>query len=76
MTASESEVTGKVVDLNTINLPVEERRAYRPAFLQSENLWQHSEKAGEPVLFPRAARLAADLTDVDGVRFHYDRALG
>ena len=32
------EITGKVIELNTLHLPMEERTTYQKAFLQIENL--------------------------------------
>lgn len=71
----EPEVTGKVIELNTMQLPLAERDTYHKAFLQVGNLWQHSERVRELVFSPRLARLAAELLGVRGVRLYHDQAL-
>src|SRR5918992_2574216 len=40
----EPEITAKVIELNTLHLPMRERSTYQKAFLQVTNLWQHSEE--------------------------------
>src|SRR6266536_1853458 len=37
------EITRKVFELNTLNLPMSERTTYQKAFLQIMNLWRHSD---------------------------------
>ncbi len=69
------EITRKVLELNTETLPVEERTAYRAAFLQVSNLWPESELARELVFAPRLARIAAELMGVRAVRLYHDQAL-
>ena len=54
----EPEITGKVIELNTQHLPLEERDTYGKAFLQVTNLWQDSERVLEFVSSPRLARLS------------------
>lgn len=71
----EPEITAKVIDLNTMHLPMEERSTYSKAFLQVANLWQHSDVVSEFVHSPRLARIAAELMGVDGVRLYHDQAL-
>ena len=71
----EPEITARVIELNTLHLPMEERSTYQKAFLQVTNLWQHSETVRELVQSPRLARLAAELLGVDGVRLYHDQAL-
>lgn len=71
----EPEITGKVVDLNTMHLPLEERSTYDRAFLQVTNLWEHSEKVREFVFSARLAGIAGDLLGVRGVRLYHDQAL-
>jgi ectoine hydroxylase-related dioxygenase (phytanoyl-CoA dioxygenase family) len=73
--AYEPEVTGKVIELNTLHLPMEQRSTYQKAFLQVENLWRHSDVVRQLVFSPRLARLAAELLGVDGVRLYHDQAL-
>lgn len=58
LAAYKPEITGKVIELNTMHLPMAERSTYLRAFLQVENLWQHSERVREPVFSARLARLA------------------
>ena len=52
------EITAKVVELNTMHLPLEERSTYHKAFLQVTNIWTHSELARELVFSRRLARIA------------------
>lgn len=71
----EPEITGKVIELNTQHLPLEERDTYGKAFLQVMNLWRSSELVREFVSAPRLARIAAELLGVDAVRLYHDQAL-
>ena len=71
----EPELTGKVIELNTLHLPMEERSTYQKAFLQVTNLWRHSEVVRQLVFSRRLARVAAELMGVDGVRLYHDQAL-
>lgn len=71
----EPAITGKVIELNTMHLPLTERTTYQKAFLQVENLWRHSSHVAEFVLAERLARIAAELLGVDGVRLYHDQAL-
>lgn len=73
--AYEPEITSKVIELNTMHLPMEERSTYSKAFLQIESLWRHSEVVRELVFSTRLARIAAELMGVDGVRLYHDQAL-
>jgi ectoine hydroxylase-related dioxygenase (phytanoyl-CoA dioxygenase family) len=73
--AYEPEVTAKVIELNTMHLPMAERSTYKKAFLQVTNLWRHSERVRELVYARRFARIAAELLGVDGVRLYHDQAL-
>jgi ectoine hydroxylase-related dioxygenase (phytanoyl-CoA dioxygenase family) len=73
--ALEPEITRKVIELNTMHLPMQERPTYHRAFLQVWNLWTHSEVARELVFSARLARIAAELLGVDGVRLYHDQAL-
>jgi hypothetical protein len=70
-----AEITRKVHDLNTENLPLEKRSTYGKAFLQIMNLWTQSEVIREFVFGKRLARIAADLMSCDGVRLYHDQAL-
>ncbi len=71
----EVEITAKVKELNTQDLPLEQRDTYGRAFLQIENLWQHSELVREFVFSQRLARIATELLGVRGVRLYHDQAL-
>jgi ectoine hydroxylase-related dioxygenase (phytanoyl-CoA dioxygenase family) len=71
----EPEITAKVIELNTLHLPMEERSTYQKAFLQVTNLWRQSETVRQLVLSQRLARIAAELMGVDGVRLYHDQAL-
>ncbi|TCN37291.1 ectoine hydroxylase-related dioxygenase (phytanoyl-CoA dioxygenase family) [Kribbella orskensis] len=75
ITQYEPEITGKVIELNTQDLPLEERDTYGKAFLQVMNLWQDSERVLEFVSSPRLARVAAQLLGVRSVRLYHDQAL-
>ncbi|MFI5695500.1 phytanoyl-CoA dioxygenase family protein [Kribbella sp. NPDC051586] len=71
----EPEITSKVIELNTMHLPLAERSTYGKAFLQVTNLWQHSELVRQFVLSQRLGRIAAELMGVKGVRLYHDQAL-
>ena len=71
----EPEITAKVIELNTLHLPMEERSTYQKAFLQVMNLWRQSEVVQQLVLSTRLARIAAELLGVEGVRLYHDQAL-
>lgn len=71
----EPEITAKVIERNTMHLPMEERSTYAKAFLQVSNLWEHSEIVREFVFAARLAHIAADLLGVAGVRLYHDQAL-
>jgi ectoine hydroxylase-related dioxygenase (phytanoyl-CoA dioxygenase family) len=73
--AYEPEITAKVIELNTMHLPMEQRSTYNKAFLQVGNLWQHSDTVRDFVFSRRLAQIAADLLGVDGVRLYHDQAL-
>lgn len=71
----EPEITAAVIELNTVDLPLAERDTYSRAFLQVENLWQHSDLVREMVFSQRLARIAAELMGVRSVRLYHDQAL-
>ena len=71
----EPEITRKVIELNTMHLPLEERNTYSKAFLQVENLWRSSATVQELVFARQLAQIAAELMGVDGVRLYADQAL-
>lgn len=69
------EITRLVKELNTQNVPLEQRSTYDKAFLQIQNLWTHSETVREFAFGKRLARIAAELMGVTGVRMYHDQAL-
>jgi ectoine hydroxylase-related dioxygenase (phytanoyl-CoA dioxygenase family) len=69
------EISAKVLELNTMQLPMEQRTTYEKAFLQIMNLWTHSQVVQEFVYSKRLARLAAELLGCRGVRLYHDQAL-
>lgn len=71
----EPEITRKVIELNTMHLPMEERSTYNKAFLQIGNIWEKSDLVKELAFSPRLARIAADLMGVQAVRMYHDQAL-
>lgn len=73
--AYEPEISTKLLELNTMHLPIEERSTYNKAFLQVTNLARHSARVQEFVLGRRLAAVAADLLQVDAVRLYADQAL-
>ncbi len=68
-------ISEKVVELNTMHLPMEERSTYEKAFLQIMNLWRQDEIVKEFVFSKRLARIAAELLGTKGVRLYHDQAL-
>jgi len=71
----EPDITAKLVELNTMHLPLAERPTYHKAFLQVTNLWRHGERIRELVFSARLASMAARLLDVGAVRLYHDQAL-
>jgi ectoine hydroxylase-related dioxygenase (phytanoyl-CoA dioxygenase family) len=71
----EPTITGEVLRLNTMQLPMEERDTYNRAFLQVTNLWRHNDLVSRLVHSRRLAQVAARLLGVDGVRLYHDQAL-
>jgi ectoine hydroxylase-related dioxygenase (phytanoyl-CoA dioxygenase family) len=69
------QITKKVIELNTMHIPMEERDTYCKAFLQIVNLWTQDETVRELVFSKRLAKIAADLMQVNGVRLYHDQAL-
>ncbi len=69
------EISAKVLELNTMQLPMEQRTTYEKAFLQIMNLWTHSQVVQEFVYSKRLARMAAELMGCRGVRLYHDQAL-
>jgi hypothetical protein len=69
------EITARVVELNTMHLPLEERSTYEKAFLQVTNIWTQSEVARRLVFSRRLAEIATELLGTKGVRLYHDQAL-
>ena len=69
------EISQKVKELNTLDVPMEKRTTYQKAFLQIMNIWTKSELTKEFVMGKRLGKLAADLMGVSGVRMYHDQAL-
>ena len=69
------EITAKVLELNTMHLPLSERSTYHQAFLQVTNIWRESEIAKELVFSQRLACIATELLGTAGVRLYHDQAL-
>ena len=69
------EITAKVLELNTMHLPLSERSTYHKAFLQVTNIWRESDIAKELVFSRRLARIATELLGTKGVRLYHDQAL-
>lgn len=69
------EITRKVKELNTLDLPMDQRNTYQKAFIQVMNLWLHSEAAMEFIFNEKLAEIAARLMGVKGVRLYHDQAL-
>lgn len=70
-----AEITRLTIELNTQQVPLEERSTYDKAFLQVMNLWEHSRTVTEFVMGKRLGRIAAELLEVDGVRLYHDQSL-
>lgn len=68
-------ITRKVLELNTMHLPMEERDTYQRAFLQVMNLWRQDALVREFVMSKRLGRIAAELLGCQGVRLYHDQAL-
>ncbi|MFC5528748.1 phytanoyl-CoA dioxygenase family protein [Cohnella yongneupensis] len=74
--AAYREVIAELVkELNTQNVPLNERDTYGKAFIQIGNLWTHSEAVKRFVMAKRFAKIAAELMGVKGVRIYHDQAL-
>src|SRR5688500_5014197 len=68
-------ITQKVKDLNTLDLPMEQRTTYQKAFLQVMNIWTKDALVKEFVFGRRLARIAAELMGTRGTRLYHDQAL-
>lgn len=72
---SGEEIAAKVVELNTMHLPLDQRSTYNKAFLQVANIWTESSAARRLVFSRRLARIATELLGTRGVRLYHDQAL-
>lgn len=70
-----SEIIRVTIARNRDTKPLEERNTYGRAFLQVENLQEHSDLVREFVFGRRIARIAAELLEISGVRLYHDQAL-
>jgi len=68
-------ITKKVIELNTMHIPMEKRDTYQKAFLQIVNLWLKDKTVREFVFGKRLAKIASDLLGTKGVRMYHDQAL-
>lgn len=68
-------ITEKVNQLNTNEIPLEQRNTYGKAFLQLFNLWREDHHIKRLVFSKRLARIASELMQVSGVRLYHDQAL-
>ncbi|MCE9614304.1 MAG: phytanoyl-CoA dioxygenase family protein [Lentisphaerae bacterium] len=69
------QITRKVIDLNTMHVPLEKRSTYDKAFLQIQNIWEKDAVVREFVFGERLARIATELMGCRGVRMYHDQAL-
>jgi len=68
-------ITSKVIELNTLHIPMEKRDTYQKAFLQVMNIWLKNDIVKELTFSKKLAKIAADLLGVCGVRLYHDQAL-
>ncbi|NOS54888.1 MAG: phytanoyl-CoA dioxygenase [Cyclobacteriaceae bacterium] len=68
-------ITRCVVQMNTVDTPIEQRSTYGKAFLQLFNLWREDEIVKQLIFSKRLGRIAADLMQTQGVRVYHDQAL-
>lgn len=68
-------ISKNVEELNSMEIPIEERDTYGKAFLQLFNLWQEDQKIEELIFSKRLAQIATNLMQVEGVRLYHDQAL-
>lgn len=68
------EISRKVVELNTMHLPMDERNIYQKAFLKIMNLWQQGGLCREFVFGKRLAQIATGLLESKAVRLYHDQA--
>lgn len=70
-----TEISRKVNQLNTNEIPFEHRNTYGKAFLQLFNLWREDNNVKLLVFSKRLAQIASELMQVSGVRLYHDQAL-
>lgn len=68
-------IANKVKELNTQDIPIEQRDTYSKAFLQVMNIWTKDDAVKEFVFSKRIAQIATELMGVSGVRMYHDQAL-
>ena len=68
-------ITRRVLEFNTMHLPIEQRSTYDRAFLQVMNLWRRDDDVRRFVFGERLARIATELMGTGGVRLYHDQAL-
>jgi ectoine hydroxylase-related dioxygenase (phytanoyl-CoA dioxygenase family) len=68
-------ISDKVEELNTVEIPIEQRDTYGKAFLQLFNLWTRDEIIKKLVFSKRIAKIATELMQTNGVRLYHDQAL-
>ncbi len=68
-------IKSKVQELNTQEVPLENRDTYSKAFLQIMNIWTQDDGVKRFVFNRRIAQIATELMGVDGVRMYHDQAL-
>ena len=68
-------INQRVRELNTLDLPMDQRTTYQKAFLQIMNIWTKCDVVKELVFSKRLARLATELLGCRGVRLYHDQAL-
>jgi ectoine hydroxylase-related dioxygenase (phytanoyl-CoA dioxygenase family) len=61
--------------LNGEKRSLADRDTYGKAFLQTTNLWRHSETVAKYVLSEKIGKIAAELMGVNGVRLYHDQSL-
>lgn len=69
------EISKRVNQLNTNEIPIEHRNTYGKAFLQLYNLWKEDANVKRLVFSRRLAQIASELLQVNGVRLYHDQAL-
>ena len=68
-------ISKTVARISDQQVPLAQRDTYGKAFLQLFNLWTHDDEIKQLVLSKRLGKIAADLTQVEGVKLYHDQAL-